>query len=52
MDAGEGLVLLTHGIVKKQQKTKRADVDKALIVLGKYISAKRGNDIEIQDLEQ
>ncbi len=43
------IIVCTHGIVKKSQKTKKQDIDKALGVKKSYLESKKKNTIELID---
>jgi len=48
-DGSDGLILLTHGIVKKRNTTKRADVERAVNTRNEYMQAKQASAIEVQE---
>lgn len=50
-DRGQ-LVILSHGIVKKSQKAKKQDIEKAFKLREEYLKAKEKGEIEVLENEQ
>lgn len=46
MDAGNNLVLLSHGIIKKRQKAQPCDINKVIRLRDEYINAKKSGTLE------
>lgn len=48
-DGEHGLVILTHGAVKKTQKTPRTDIAKAVTMKERYLVARKGGGVVYQE---